>query len=352
MNILWFGKTGEANAWYHISLTAEPELVNNVKVIRYKNPARIPESNNVEIIESGDTGSFFKDAFKLMKCAYSELRKGNEDVIITFNVFPYGFMAYILSLIHKKKLILCFIGADFNSHFQSQPYKSLILKALHFADIIICKGHHMTQGLIEAGVDNEKLAYYPHFVSDKWFVEPGNNQKKYDIINVCELIERKRVDVLLYALKILKDRGISLKTCIVGDGPELEKLKSLANDLQLNSNVDFVGFKKDVLKYLKQSRIFVQTSKGEGLSLSLMESLAAGLVPVCTVAGSEKDIITHDSNGLFIEIGDPDDLAEKLMYLQDSKVYERIQQQVLKDRQQFTLSHAGKKMNKILKKIG
>ncbi|NJM15420.1 MAG: glycosyltransferase [Bacteroidales bacterium] len=119
------------------------------------------------------------------------------------------------------------------------------------------------------------------------------------MVTVCELIERKRVEDIIEAVCILKQKGYDLKTCIVGDGPLFNSLKQLAMERGLNGNVTFTGYTKDVLSYLRKSKIYVQSSRQEGLSISLIEAMAVGLVPVSTKAGSEEDIITHGQNGFW-----------------------------------------------------
>jgi glycosyltransferase involved in cell wall biosynthesis len=347
-NILWFGKTGEANAWYHISLSAAPSYVENVYVVRHREPVRAVESDKIHYHLAGSNDNFLVTIWKLCVKAFQVLKTSEIDSVITYNVFPYGFFAYLIARFKKKKLVLCFIGADYNYYLQKQPFRFLIRRSLEYSSIIICKGHHMTEGLLHIGTDKRKLAYYPHFVSREWFVNGSKEQTEFDLISVCELIPRKRVDVLIRAVSLLKHQGIILNACIVGEGKEYDALKALTDELDVASQIHFAGFQKEVVSYLIRSKIYVQTSRGEGLSLSLLESMAAGLVPVCTVAGSERDIIENDVNGLFIEIGNTNDLVEKVNYLLEGNNYERLRLANLNRRDQFTLENAGKTMEKIL----
>jgi glycosyltransferase involved in cell wall biosynthesis len=347
-NLLWFGKTGEANAWYHISLTAAPSYIQNLHVVRHREPVRIVENEKVHFYLTGSGNNFFSTIWKLCVKAFKVIKSSEIDSVITYNVFPYGFFAYLIARFKKKKLVLCFIGADYNYYLQKQPFRFLIKRSLEYSSIIICKGHHMTEGLLLIGTDKNKLAYYPHFVSREWFVNGSKENAEFDLISVCELIPRKRIDILIRAVSLLKNKGITVNTCIVGNGSEYEALKALANELDVNDQIHFAGFQKEVINYLKWSKIYVQTSWGEGLSLSLLESIAAGLVPVCTVAGSERDIIEHDVNGLFIEIGNAQDLVDKINYVLAGENYERLRLANLKRRDQFTIENAGRAMEKIL----
>jgi glycosyltransferase involved in cell wall biosynthesis len=347
-NLLWFGKTGEANAWYHISLTAAASYIEKVYVVRHREPVRAVESEKVQYHLTGSSRNFFVNIWRLCAKAFHVLNTSEIDSVITYNVFPYGFFAYLIARLKKKKLVLCFIGADYNYYLQKQPFRFLIKRSLKYSSIIICKGHHMTEGLLHIGTDQKKLAYYPHFVSGEWFLNGSKEHAEFDLISVCELIPQKRMDVLIRAVRLLKDQGMTLNACIVGDGREYDALKALTDELGVASQIHFAGFQKEVIRYLIRSKIYVQTSRGEGLSLSLLESMAAGLVPVCTIAGSEKDIIEHDVNGLFVETGNAKDLVEKISYALEGKNYERLRLENLRRRDQFTIENAGRAMEKIL----
>lgn len=348
MNLLWFGKTGEANAWYHITLSASPDEIENLYVVRHKKPVRSVASDKV-VYSTIEKRGIIPQKVKLLAKGFRVLRENEIDGIITFNVFPYGFLSFLLAILFNKKLILCFIGADFNHYFYKQPFRFLILRSLERSDAIICKGHHMTAGLLEAGIEREKLHYYPHFVSYDMFADSALPTKTYDVITVCELIRRKRVDSILKAIQALKDNGQEMKACIVGTGEEMEELKRLSRELQIEHLVTFTGFQKDVKSYLLQSKIFVQTSAGEGLSLALMEAIACGLVPVVSRAGSEEDIIDHGENGYLMTPDSPDELADYLKELFYLKKYSRIRNNVLKDREIYRLENAKESMQEILK---
>lgn len=348
---LWIGKTGEANAWYHITLTACPKACDFLHVVRHRPPVREVDCTYIQY-HTFKPGKGIKSFLKLFFLGWKVLKNNKIDFIITFNVFPYGLISYLLALLFDKKLVLAFIGADFNTYFLKKYLsRRLISLALKKSSVIVCKGKHMTKELVDHGVPEEKLFYYPHFVCNEMFEVPESSHYDYEIINISELIKRKRVNILLEALRILKEKGILLRTCIVGDGPELEFLKKKACEYDIQSLVAFVGFQKDVKSYLKRSKIYVQSSAGEGLSLSLLEAYCSGLVPITTVAGSEKDIIKDGINGLFVAIDSPIDLSEKIVLLMDDYNYDKMRKAILNDRNQYILDYAVSRFNDVLKHV-
>lgn len=348
---LWIGKTGEANAWYHITLTAMAEKCEFLHVVRHRKPSREITSERIQYhcFSPGEGALSF---FSLFTKGFSVLKKHHVDFIITFNLFPYGIISSLLARLFHKKLILSFIGADFNTYFYKKIPRLLIKSALNRSNVVICKGHHMTEGLLAAGVREEKLSYYPHFLADDFNPQPNFGVYRYDLITVCELIKRKNVNILLDAVSILKREGVKVKVCIVGSGSESLNLKQKANDLGIANQIDFIGYTESVLQYLLDSKIYVQTSRGEGLSLALLESLGAGLIPITTNAGSENDFLVDGEHALFVRINDARHVAEKAkLLLLNQSLFKRMKKNVLDLRTLFSMEHATKHMSAILAKL-
>ena len=121
----------------------------------------------------------------------------------------------------------------------------------------------------------------------------------------------------------------------------------------LSKYVDLFGYQSDVIKYYAKSKIFVQSSKYEGLSLSLIESMYMDLVPILTNAGSEKDYIIDYQNGLYFEYDNSDELAEKIKYALLPKNYSRLQKNVLDTKKSFRITQNYKACDDlILKALG
>ena len=69
------------------------------------------------------------------------------------------------------------------------------------------------------------------------------------------------------------------------------------------------------IKIIKESDVFILPSYFEGMPMALLETMAAGVVPIVTNVGSMKQIIKHETNGLLIEKQNSNDLYAKLKYI-------------------------------------
>jgi len=116
---------------------------------------------------------------------------------------------------------------------------------------------------------------------------------------------------LLQALALLKDRH-PVHALIVGGGRRQEEMQELAASLGLARRVHFLGNRRDVPELLAAMDIFTLPSHSEGVSLAVLEAMAAGLPVIVSAVGGLPEIVQHEENGLLIPPKDPEALARSL----------------------------------------
>jgi len=124
------------------------------------------------------------------------------------------------------------------------------------------------------------------------------------------LAPEKRLDRVLRAWPGVTDASPDARLLIVGDGPEAERLRTLAP-----AGVRFEGVTDDVLPYLQVADVFVLTSDLEGVSCALLEAQATGLPAVVTDVGAARSIIDHGVNGYVVDVDDDASLEKHLVVL-------------------------------------
>lgn len=128
----------------------------------------------------------------------------------------------------------------------------------------------------------------------------------------------KRIDVLLRGLVVLKTRSkLVFHAVILGEGPEEQALKTLAEDLRISSNVHFMGSVNNVYAYLKHLDIGVLCSDREGFSNAILEYMACGLPVVATAVGGNTELV-DDTNGILVPAGNVEALSTALLKLAES----------------------------------
>ena len=136
---------------------------------------------------------------------------------------------------------------------------------------------------------------------------------KVRLICVGTLNSRKNQMGILNAIGYLtKEEQPQLEVVFVGGGEARNDLEEKAKSLF--SNVEFTGTTREVDKYLKQANVFCLFSKAEGLPISIVEAMRAGLPIIgSNVAGIPEQIIDGES-GYVVELNEQD-LSEKLSYI-------------------------------------
>lgn len=139
--------------------------------------------------------------------------------------------------------------------------------------------------------------------------------KTLDLVCVGSVNERKNQLGVLNAIGLLST-GIQEKITfrVVGDGTAISQLKVKAK--KLKAKIIFVGSSNEVDKYLQQANCFVLFSKDEGLPISIIEGMRAGLPIIGTKIAGIPEQIVDGKTGFLIDV-DEQQLALKLHYLVD-----------------------------------
>ena len=144
----------------------------------------------------------------------------------------------------------------------------------------------------------------------------------------------------------LENKNIHYIIC--GKGKLLNKLKTLAKELQVDDKISFLGFRKDIIEITKVSDIFIFPSLQEGLPVALMEAMASGLPVICSNIRGNEDLIIDEKGGYLIEPYDVDRFAEKINSLIENKeLIEKFKNNNLSEIKLFDTFEVGLRMRQI-----
>ncbi|HNT34436.1 MAG TPA: glycosyltransferase [bacterium] len=132
------------------------------------------------------------------------------------------------------------------------------------------------------------------------------------ILCVSRLIARKRIDVLIKSLAIVRDLPVSLT--LVGTGNEESQLRQMVKELNLGQIVRFEGYVSHdcIAKVYQQSNLFVLPSANEGMSNTVLEAMACGLPILMRQTGGTEELIQDGSNGFVLHSGSSDEIAGRI----------------------------------------
>ncbi|MFF0459245.1 glycosyltransferase [Streptomyces mexicanus] len=157
------------------------------------------------------------------------------------------------------------------------------------------------------------------------------------VASIGRLSHEKGVDMLLDAWAEVAPQQPGWTLRIYGRGEAEAELKQRCAELGLEDSVDFAGQTDDVPGALRASSVFVQSSRGEGFPLVLLEAMACGVPCVAfDCAPGVREIVTHEEDGLLARPGNTSELARHLVRLMsDEQLRDTFGEQALANVRRF-----------------
>jgi len=249
--------------------------------------------------------------------------------IVHVHLFPANIFAAVASLFLSEDIVWIF--SEHSIYNRRRSFKIFkILDSFTYSRYlkIICVSKQVQCALVKWLPSlKDKTIIIPNAVPVPKFLS-SNSLKIYDILFVGRLTQAKGVDILLKAVKILKNKHSKyLKIAIAGDGPLKENLNNMAVELGVDGEVEFLGVRKDIEELMISSKIFVLTSRWEGLPMVILEAMSRGMSIIATRVGGIPEIIENGKEGILISPEDPETLAQAINdLLENEELQEKLSQ--------------------------
>lgn len=263
--------------------------------------------------------------------------KYRPDLYMGYAIFPAATWALILARIFGRPC--CFQltsgkleleGGGYHAEnrlLSSLGHPSRIAEKLAFAltrqfDLIVVRGSKAEQYVRQLGFAG-KVSTITGSVQVPEVVR-NFQRRDLDLIYVARLTTRKRPDRFVEIVNRVAKVLPGVRAAIVGDGPEAEAIKCQIRDHNLTDNVEMLGLRRDVQQLVGQSRLFVLTSRWEGLSIALLEAMSAAAVPVASDVGDLADIVVNEDSGFLCDENDLECFVNAIVrLLTDSEMWTR-----------------------------
>lgn len=361
--------------------SADLEIKGGVEVCAFNEAQQLSKYNNITVLTSNDEnntedfyiddihviccgskrgytqkGSFIK-RLQFMKDAY-DIGKDLKDIDL---IVGYNFITYPVAWKISQKLKIPIV-ARYHDVWIGRWIKTIGVTGL-FGEFL--ERYFLKQDInlilpVSDYTKNNLLPYFPeekiktvHNIVDFPIVE-SEAYTKPTIACVARLVEYKRVEDLIRAVDIVKKTIPDIQCKIIGTGPLELELKELTKTLNLEDNIEFLGFvekHEDVMKVVNSSKIFCLPSVVEGFGIVIIEALslktpfvAAEIPPVVEASGKK--------GGLFYQPKNYQQLSECLLeLLNDEKLYSKLQDEGYVQSKNYTKEAIGSKLNNIFNSI-
>ncbi len=171
------------------------------------------------------------------------------------------------------------------------------------------------------------ISIIPNGVDLNKFKPNSDHASSKMIITSSRLVKKNGIGDLIEAMAIVRNEILDARLVIIGSGPLEKSLKLKMKSLNLENNVEFLGeiSNESLPKYLSQADVFARPSLSEGLGVSFLEAMASGLPIIGTSVGGIPDFLKDGETGLFCNVADPEDLANKIVrLLRDKQLRDKI----------------------------
>ena len=323
----------------------------------------------------GGVAQHTRDLIKYLK------KSGNQvDVISSENIPTIP----IKKLKNPSFLISSFLKTKFMKHYDivhaQHPIAALAMKNISGKKILTIHGIYSEQiemlhgkssssflnkyeknaftwaDVVTAG-STEAYNYYKKFGTNVFFVPNG-----IDIKSLPSGIDTKYKKQIIFVGRLSKEKGIhtvievaknlpkDIDLLIVGDGPEkFSVIESIKNF----SNIHYLGYqsKEKTIPLIRGSKLLIQPSLAEGISATLLESMACNTPVIATKVGGNIELFNND-NGILIEPENPRELLNEIISTIDNKEkLEKISKLAFSEVQNYTWSNIGQKYLDLYKKL-
>ena len=258
------------------------------------------------------------------------LREFGADVVFAPYLISNGLAA---ALAWQGPLVISARGADVVQQAGTMRIPPLVRKALVRA--LASRSVHvhavadeLVDALLAMGIGREQIHCFPIGVDLRKFPARDNLGRLSDPPKiVCTRKHRPVYEnhILVAALGLLKARGQAFSCTFVGGGELLDQTRAQCEEAGIAQHVTITGHvaHEEMARHLSQAELYVSCSSADGTSSSLLEGLAAGLLPIVSRITANLPWVRHRDNGLLFEVGDAEGLADMLQLAIDDSAWRK-----------------------------
>ena len=235
------------------------------------------------------------------------------DVVHVFSASYFSFLlapapALVVGRLLNKRVVLHYHSGEADDHLTN--WGALVHPWLKLADLIVVPSEYLAGVFASHGYETRVI----HNVIDLsrfTFREPNLRAR---LLSTRNLESYYRIDVILEAFSIVRDRRPDATLIVAGYGSEEGRLRRLARD-----GVRFVGRvpPEEMPGLCASADIFLNASVIDNQPVSILEAFAAGLPVVSTPTGDIPSMVRHRHTGLIVKPNDAASLASAVLYLLD-----------------------------------
>ena len=187
-------------------------------------------------------------------------------------------------------------------------------------------------------IDLKKTTVYYNCLNGREVIEKSKEEmddifsnRYVNLLTVGRVSSEKGQDMIPKVVRSLNDEGYSVHWYIIGDGPNLNKVKEMIEKENVSNEVILLGVKSNPYPYMKACDIYIQPSYTEGYSTTICEAGILGKAIIGTKpSGGIRDQIKNGENGLIVDASVEGLKKGIIRLLEDPLLRKKFEQNILK----------------------
>jgi len=291
------------------------------------------------------------------------LLENNYDLVHAFFGFPSGWLCYRTA--NRLPYIISLRGSDVpGKHARLKlDYKLLgpVFKAIWTKAICLVACSEGLKNRALRFLPSAAIKVIPNGVELDRFHPSKNSEgqnlvsaekETFRLLTVGRLSVTKRAELLIAAVKILRDQGYDIRFTLVGGGPDEQQLRKSSIEAGFSDIIEITGRieAEKMPQMYRQHDIFISASMQEGMSNAMLEAMASGLPIITTRCEGVEELIKD--NGFVVESSEAESIAQAIKeLLENQEAYERMSIAARRRAEKFSWNSTANQYRRLYEKL-
>ncbi|MDD3819348.1 MAG: N-acetyl-alpha-D-glucosaminyl L-malate synthase BshA [Actinomycetota bacterium] len=254
----------------------------------------------------------------------------NLDLLHVHYAIPHAASAYLAKKMlgdNRIKIITTLHGTDITLVGNHQSFYRITKFSIEESDGVTCVSNYLKETTSKVFKINKEMEVIYNFVDTEKYKRAVDISKKIIgpadeddmvITHISNFRSVKKIDNIVRVFYRVSGE-VKSKLILVGDGPELCRIRNMVKGMNLEDKVFFAGVQQDIVSILSISDLYMLPSESEGFGLSALEALSCEVPVIGTNIGGLKEVIEEGKSGYTFDPDDIDSMSEAAIKILKNK---------------------------------
>ena len=285
------------------------------------------------------------------------------DLLHVHYAIPHASAAYMAKQILKSQgifipVVTTLHGTDITLVGKDASYEPVVTFSINQSDGVTAVSEDLRRQTYEYFKITNEIDVIPNFIDlDKFKKQKKDHFKKAIcpkgealIVHTSNFRKVKRIgDVVSIFANI--HSVIPAKLLMIGDGPERDKAEAQSRELNIESDVRFLGKLEAVEEVLSVADLFLMPSEKESFGLAALEAMACEVPLISSNAGGLPELNIQGVTGFLSEVGDVEDMTRKALFVLDKNNLPRFKKNALERAKEFDIANIRPLYEKVYQRV-